>query len=167
MLNMKSTPYYVANSPNSLCRGSASALNPNFSAPVLPAFPEYNPHAHTDPLEAFARGKILILENIIGQVVKEIEERKMLLDTTIDGIDRQMCELNTALMAVAPWGDSPSTLGDPRRRASLEKDIAALVAEKRHETTATWKDIAGLKSELRELFREYLDERRKQQVMQK
>ena len=163
---MKSTPYYAANSPNSLCRGSASALRPNFSAPVLPALAEYNPNTHTDPLEAFTRGKILILENIIGEVLKEIEKRELLMETALDTISNQECQLKTALMAVAPWGDSPSTLGDPRRRAALEKEIASLEAEKRSEETAAWKDIAGLKKELREVFREYLEERRKQQVMQ-
>jgi len=115
----------------------------------------------SDPLEAFVQGKLRILEAAISQVLKEIQERELLRDMTIEDINRQQCELNTALMAVAPWGDSPSTLGDPRRRASLEKEIAALVAEKRHEAIAHWKDVASLKSELRELLREYHEEKRK------
>ncbi len=166
MPNMKSTPYYVQNYPKYVCTVNANALKPNYSAPVLPALAGYNPNARTDPLEAFIQGKLRILEAAIAQVLKEIEEREHLRDVTLDGIDNQMCELKTALMAVAPWGDSPSTLGDPRRRGSLEKEIAALVAEQRHETTATWKDIASLKSELRELVREYHEEKRKGLILE-
>ena len=161
MPNMKSTPYYVPNCPKYFCSGSENNLKPSLSEACLPANLMLPASLTSDPLEAFVQGKLRILEAAIAQVLKEIEERELLRDVTLDDIDNQMCELKTALMAVAPWGNTPSALGDPRRRASLEKDIAALVAEKRHETTATWKDIASLKSELRELVREYHEEKRK------
>ena len=161
MPSMKSMPYYVPCFPKYICSGSENNLNHNSSETCLPTNLMLPGTVTSDPLEAFIQGKLRILEAAIAQVLKEIEERELLRDVTLDGIDNQMCELKTALMAVAPWGDSPSTLGDPRRRASLEKEIAALVAEQRHETTATWKDIASLKSELRELVREYHEEKRK------
>ena len=161
MPSMKSMPYYVPCFPKYICSGSENNLNQSLSETCLPTNLMLPGTVTSDPLEAFIQGKLRILEAAIAQVLKEIEERELLRDVTLDGIDKQMCELNTALMAVAPWGDSPSTLGDPRRRGSLEKEIAALVAEQRHETTATWKDIASLKSELRELVREYHEEKRK------
>lgn len=163
---MKSTPFYVPFSPKYLCNGSASESKPSYSETSVPALPGIERDAWQDPLDAFVSGKLRIIEHAIQQITDEIQKRELLQDVMIDAIDNQMCELKTALMAVAPWGDAPSTIGDPRRRASLEKEIASLDAEKRRETTAAWKDIAGLKKELREVFREYLEERRKQQAMQ-
>jgi len=98
-----------------------------------------------DPVEAFVSGKARIIEAVISLAVKDIEARELLMEATLDGIDNQMCELRTALMAVAPWGDSPSTLGDSRRRSAIEKELVALDAEKRAETTTSWRDIAALK----------------------
>jgi len=158
---MKSTPYYVPYSPKYTCSGSANGSRPNSYEIALPQDLFLPQTLSSDPLEAFVQGKLRILEAAIAQVLKEIEQRELLRDVMLDAIDNQMCELTTSLMAVAPWGDSPSTVGDPRRRAALEKEISALDAEKRHETTATWKDIANLKKELRELLREYHEEKRK------
>ena len=68
-------------------------------------------------------------------------------------------------MRISPYEGAPFTIGDPRRRSSIEKELADLEGEKRRETTSAWKDIAALQKELRELQREYLEEKRKQRVM--
>ena len=66
---------------------------------------------------------------------------------------------------MAPHGSSPFTIGDSRRRASIEKELSTLEAEQRRETTAAWKDIANLKKELRALLREEAEEKRRQEVI--
>lgn len=76
-----------------------------------------------------------------------------------------MCELKGAWHRVAPWENSPITVGDPKRRSAIEKLLADLEAEKRRETTSCWKDVASLQKELRELHRELAEEKRKSQVM--
>ena len=163
---MKSTLFYVPFSPKYVCSGSVSESKPSYSETSVPALSGIERDAWQDPLDAFVSGKLRIIERAIQQVTDEIQKRELLQEVMLDAIDNQMCRLRTALFATAPYGDSPFTLGDPRRRAALEKEIASLEAEKRGEETAAWKDIAGLKKELREVFREYLEERRKQQVMQ-
>ena len=164
---MKSTPSYVPFSPKYVCSGNANELKPSYSEISVPTLSGIERDVRQDPLNAFLSGKLRIIEHTIRQITDEITKRELLQEITLDAIDNEMCRLRTALFATAPYGDSPFTLGDPRRRAALEKEIASLQAEKRSEETAAWKDIAGLKKELREVLREYLEERRKQQVMQK
>ena len=69
------------------------------------------------------------------------------------------------LYQVAPHGSATFTIGDPKRRTGIEKAIATLEAEKRHETGSAWKDIAGLNKELRILLREHEEEKRRQRVI--
>ena len=110
-------------------------------------------------------GKLRILEASIEQITREIEEREQLRDTTLETIDKAICEQKTMLHQVAPHGIMPITVGEPKRRASIEKEVASLEEEKRRETVSAWRDIAGLKRELRELQREHAEEARRHQVI--
>ena len=113
----------------------------------------------------FVAGKLKVLEAAIEQISQEIDDRERLRDTLLSKMDEAICEQKESLFQVAPYGSSPFTLGDSKRRSSIEKELGVLEAEKRRETTSAWKDIAGLKKELRLLLREYDEEKRRQQVM--
>ena len=119
-----------------------------------------------DPFESVFRGKRSVLKAAIQQVVREIRERKALHTHLNERLNDMHCTHKSRLYRAAPWGDeSPFSLGDHRRRAAIEKELAAVDAERRREKAACLKDIAALKKELRTLIREYLDEIRKEQVM--
>lgn len=156
---MQSTPYYVPLHPNYRFNGSENASKPSSSV-IVPGF-----DAQADPVLGFLADKIRIVEASIRQVVEELDERQKLQESTIAAIDKESCVFKERLFQVAPHGSSPFTVGDSRRRASIESEIAALEKEKRHEKTAAFKDVASLKKELRELIREYLEEKRKERAM--
>jgi hypothetical protein len=117
------------------------------------------------PVEDFLAKKLRIIAASIHQILREIQQRERLSEQTIREIDEQLCQQKSLLHEVAPHGSSPFTLGDPRRRSTLERDLAALEQEKRREHLSAWKDVSSLKRELRELIREYQEEQRRQQVM--
>jgi len=139
----------------------------------LPVSPEYAPgpsgakstSAVQDPLTAFVTGKVRILATTIDQIVDEIEERQNLGEKVMKEIVMRMSDLKEPLYQVAPFGSSPLTVGDPRRRAAIEKALLTLETEHRREEVATWKDVAGLKRELREIAREYEEEKNRARVM--
>lgn len=110
-------------------------------------------------------GKLRIIEAAIEQITNEVEDRENLQKVLLETIDNEICDQKEALYQVAPHGSSPFTVGDSKRRASIERELAALEAEKRKETCSTWKDIANLKRELRDLLREHNEEKRRQRVM--
>ena len=157
---MKSTNYYVTNSPKYSSNASANNWKPG----SLPAGTLSEPPA-TDPLESLVSGKLAIIEAGLKQVTEEIEERHTLHEQLVEELDRQLCIQNEALLQVAPHGNMPSTVGDPRRRSAIEKELATLEGDKRHEHIAVWKDVASLKRELRELSREFYEEKQRQSVM--
>ena len=110
-------------------------------------------------------GRLAIIEAGIKQVDEEIDERNTLHDQLLEELDKQLCIQKEALMQTAPNGNMPSTVGDPRRRSALEKELADLEGDKRHEMIALWKDLASLRNERRTLLRELYDERQRQSVM--
>jgi hypothetical protein len=183
---MKSTNYYVPNSPKYSSTVNDNAWKPSSLQSKVPSpatFSDSTPNfglmkgpiavqgqlggvsAASDPLERFTAGKTAILESAIQQVMEEIEARETLHDELVEEIDKQFCIQKEALMQVAPNGNSPFTVGDPKRRGSIEKELCSLDSEKRHEQVAIWKDVASLNREFRELLRELEEEKRKQQVM--
>jgi hypothetical protein len=119
----------------------------------------------SDPLTAFTQGKVRILGQTIDQIVTEIEERQVLGDRLTHEIDLRMTDLKEPLYQVAPFGSSPVTVGDPRRRAAIEKALLSLETERRREEVGTWKDISGLKRELRDVVREYEEDKIRARVM--
>ncbi|MCC6699784.1 MAG: hypothetical protein IT365_29445 [Candidatus Hydrogenedentes bacterium] len=139
----------------------------------LPVAPQYSPGqpirtttaATSDPLTAFTQGKVRILGQTIDQIVTDIEERQDLGERLTHEIDLRMTDLKEPLYQVAPFGSSPVTVGDPRRRAAIEKALLSLETERRREEVGTWKDISGLKRELRDVVREYEEEKNRARVM--
>jgi len=166
MPKMQSTHYYTIPYPNSNYGASDGISKPDCSIAKTPATSSSGRTDRPDPLEAFVSGRLKIIEDAIEQVSREIAEREALRDSMLHAIDKAMCDQKELLFQVAPHGSSPFTVGDSRRRSSIEKELATLEGEKRRETTSAWKDIAGLRRELRELIMDRDSERRRQQVVQ-
>lgn len=139
----------------------------------LPVAPGYLPPrnarlpttSNSDPLEQLVSSRLRALGRSIDQVVEEIEGREKLGEGVLLSIDLQMSRLKEPLYQVAPFGSSPLTVGDPRRRSAIEKCLFTLECERRKEELGTWKDVSGLKRELREIVREYEEERDRAKVM--
>ena len=162
---MKSTPYYVPVHPNYICNWSESSLKRNSSEIATATDRSFLQNKDADLLSSFLSDKLAIIEASIRQVMSHIAEREQLRDQMLAEIDLQSAAAKSLLMRISPYEGAPFTIGDPRRRSSIEKELSDLEGEKRRETTSAWKDIAALQKELRELQREYLEEKRKQRVM--
>jgi hypothetical protein len=163
---MQSTKYYV----QPLYLNSNSRESENVSSTVSSAHTSHGINQGSTSLsrglaDSFLAAKVRIVEESIQQIEEEIEAREALRDSLLETIDKELCAQKECLFAAAPYGSSVVTIGDTKRRSSLESEIARLEAEKRHEGTSAWKDIANLKRELRELLRERQELRRQEQVM--
>jgi hypothetical protein len=162
---MQSTPYYLPKYPKYSLSVSAEQSRQSFSAIRSISGPHSKVHDQGDTLDTLLSGRLKVIEAGIEQILEEIHGRETLHDSLLYDIDRDLCEQKERLYQVAPHGSSPFTVGDSKRRASIEKELAALKAEKRTESGGLWKDVATLKKELRELLREYEEEKRRQQVI--
>ena len=157
--------YYVAPYQRLNSGTSENELKPGSLETKETIVPSTDPPKHLDPFELFVAGKLRIIEASIEQIHQEIENREKLGDAFLETIDKDICVQKEMLYQVAPDGSSPFTVGDSKRRGSIEKELAALEAEKRKEACSAWKDIANLKKELRVLLREHSEEKRRQQVL--
>ena len=162
---MPSMPYYAAPYQKSNSGGSENNLRQDSLETEQATVPFAEGLNRLDPLEMLMAGKLRIIEAAIEQITDEIENRENLQRVLLETIDNAICDQKEALYQVAPHGSSPFTVGDSKRRASIEKELAALESEKRKETCSAWKDIASLKRELRELLREHNEEERRQRVI--
>ena len=151
--------------PNYICNWSESILKKNSSEIATATDRSFLQNKDADLLSSFLSDKLAIIEASIRQVMSHIAEREQLRDQMLAEIDLQSAAAKSLLMRISPYEGAPFTIGDPRRRSSIEKELSDLEGEKRRETTSAWKDIAALQKELRELQREYLEEKRKQRVM--
>ena len=167
MPRMSLTHYYAPPYQKLSSGGSESSLRQDSLETKEATVPSAEDPNRLDPLEMLMAGKLRIIETAIEQITNEIEDRENLQKVLLDTIDDQICDQKEALNQVAPHGSSPFTVGDSKRRASIEKELAALEAEKRKETCSAWKDIANLKKEMRDLLREHNEEKRRQQVIGK
>ena len=160
LMHYYAAPYQRLNSGT-----SENELKPDSSESKDPIVPSTDRPKRVDPFELFVAGKLRIIEASIEQIHQEVESREKLRDAFLEAIDKEICVQKELLYQVAPDASSPFTVGDSRRRGSIEKELAALEAEKRKETCSAWKDIANLKKELRALLREHSEEERRQQVL--
>lgn len=162
---MQSMPYYVPHCQRSYSGGSESNSNTSSLDRKGPTVLSSEANSRLDPLEMLLAGKLRIIEASIEQITQEILGRENLSVSMLNAIDKELCGERESLFQVAPHGSSPFTIGDSKRRGGIEKAIASLEAEKRHETGSAWKDIAGLNKELRILLREHEEEKRRQRVI--
>jgi len=162
---MKSNEYYIPFNQNYISNENGNESKNDSSATCVPNALSFHSTNCSDPIAGFLTDKIRIIEASIKQVADEIENREQLRDRMLTEIDKQTCAQKEMLYFMAPHGPCPFTVGDSRRRSGIEKELASLETDKRREETSAWRDVSTLRKELRELFREYEDEKRKQRVM--
>jgi len=95
-----------------------------------------------------------VLRIILFDISSEVRSRKYLTSSLIDKIDKDICEIKGELYEIETWAFGRSRTIDIRRN-HIEKKIAELKKEKRDKETERWRDIAPLKKEFRERFKEY------------
>ena len=159
---MESTIYYIPPYQRQKSNEPETGLTRNSPSSGLGSNPAGRKRDAWDDL---LNGKVEIIRECIGQVEEEIEEREALYARTVESLDRQYLELKEALIQTAPYGSSTVTIGDSKRRSSIEKDLSAIESERRREEVGAWKDISRLKAELRLLNRELLEEEQRERVM--
>jgi hypothetical protein len=163
MPNETSQPYYVPLYPNySLPRNEENSK-------LASCEPNSGRLAETstgDPVSDFVADRLRIIEATIRQVVDEIAERERLHGEVVEAIDKDELMQKERLFQAAPHGTAVFTVGDPRRRAAIESELAALQKERRREEVANWSDIGSLRKELRELLAEYRQEARRRRIIQ-
>lgn len=162
---MKSTAYYVPLYPKYRSIGNVDESKQNSSPIQQSLVPTNGPTVSEGSFDLFLIGKLQVVEASIEHVMEEIQTREVLRDKLVQEIDQASCRQRELLMQTAPHGSSTFTVGDSRRRAGIEKELAALDVERRREFTSAWKDVAQLKKELRTLLREYEEEKRRERVM--
>lgn len=159
---MESTTYYVPPYLRQKSNVSETGLTPILCDSGIG---RVSPTQQTNTWDDLLGGKACIIRKCIHQIEEEIEEREALYKRTVASLDRQYLELKEALIQTAPYGSSTVTIGDSRRRSSIEKELSTLESERRREQISVWKDISQLKAELRLLNRELLEEEQREKVM--
>lgn len=164
MRNMTSQPYYVPLSPSYSLSVSEDGLSTGSSS--LHSL-QHGKRESGDPVSDFLADRLRIIEATIRQVLDEIAERERLHETTLKAIDEEEMLHKERLFQAAPHGSSVFTSGDPRRRAAIESELAALQKERRRELLTKFSDVGRLRGELRELLAEYWQEARRSRLIQK
>lgn len=159
---MESTTYYIPPYLKQKSNASEIGLTPNLSNSGIGGSVSAQ---QADTWDNLLGGKGRILRECIRQIEEEIEEREALYERTVASLDRQYQELKEALIQTAPYGSSTVTIGDSRRRSSIEKELSTLESERRREEISVWKDISRLKAELRLLNREFLEEKQREKMV--
>ena len=113
-----------------------------------------------DPIHYFLADKKAFLSKSVEDILGMIYEREYLRDTNCYRIDRDSCYISQKLYEIyyIPLGLNPNI---DKLRSNLEREMIAFEREKRMESVACWRDITRLKSDLREVMREFSQENRK------
>lgn len=108
--------------------------------------------------------KIHFLRDILEEIEVQITDRDALKEVILDKVDKGVCYLQTKIYELDNWG-----LGHNRdidlRRSKLEKELETLKKQKRDEERENWRDIALLKKEHREFYRQYREALRRVKVI--
>lgn len=110
----------------------------------------------TDSLENILQEKVHCLSDILRQIVHDIKSRKDLSLNVIYRIYQHYCYLKSNLFELYTW-ELGRNRGIEIRRVRLEKQLGTLKQEKRQEQIHSWQDIALLKKEFRNWFKQYRD----------
>ena len=118
----------------------------------------------TDPVGTFLSAKKGFLEASIKDLLAQIEERERLLHKHLYEIELETRENHRRLFEVDRWqrGFHPNL---DRVRSQLERLEAGIYQQRRMEEVASWRDVSRLKSELREVTREWSMEKQKELLL--
>lgn len=108
--------------------------------------------------------KISLLEEILKDLDEQIKDREYLKDSIVKKFDEGICYLRTKLYEIDSWELGKNRTIDSRR-SKIEQELEQLKSQKRTEARECWRDIALLKKEKREFFKEYRDALRRVKVI--
>lgn len=115
-----------------------------------------NEHDKLDSLQELLLEKVSCLSDILNQIEHDIRSRKFLSENVISLIYIHYCYLKTKLFKLYSW-EFGRFRNIEHRRSRLEQQLDRLKQEKRQEQVKCWQDIAFLKKESRQWFKEYCD----------
>ena len=148
---------YLAPSSSSVYPSSSDSSS---TYPVAASYGLEKIDAEYDPLERFFLGKKISLARGVEDITGLIEEREILKYTNNRNIDYESCLTKTKVFELEHWhlGANPSI---DKMRSTFERELLSFEREKRMEEVACWRDVARLKSELREATKELDQENRR------
>ena len=106
-----------------------------------------------------------LLAHSIQDLVELINERESLRDNNIYKIKIDSCQINNRLHEIEQWRSGHINPQVEKLRAGLESEVNTLEREIRMEEVACWRDVVRLKSDLRESIGEFVNEKRKQNLI--
>jgi len=117
-----------------------------------------------DPINAFFTAKQAFLGKSVQDIVGLIYERESLKYASFRAMDYQATQTKTKLFELnnLRFGLDPQF---ERVRQNIEKELNTLESEKRREYVECWRDIMRLKGDLREVMREFGQEKRKSALL--
>ena len=100
--------------------------------------------------------RIITSKSLLVDIFSEMNNRKELSNILIGEINNDIFDLKAKLFELDSWFIGRNRMIDTRRN-KLEQSINELEKEKRDKETEKWQDIARLKKEFRDRFKEYKD----------
>ena len=121
---------------------------------------EFTVPPQQDYMAAFFGGKQAFLGKSVEDIVGLIYERETMNYDSFRAMDYQAAGIKTKLFEIDNLraGLNPQI---ERVRQNIVKELHILESDKRRETVECWRDITRLKGELREVMREFGQEKRK------
>ncbi len=117
-----------------------------------------------DPLDRFMTAKKRFLARSTQDILGLIYERETLKYENIRRMLYESAHIGGQLRNLGDW-----TIGSfkdiDKTRSQLEKEIAGLEKERRGEEVSAWRDIIRLKTDLREVLKEFNHEKEKEGLL--
>lgn len=127
--------------------------------------PAASPYFGGDPLESFLGGKRRFLTSSALEILDLIRERQKIHGEHTQRLDQEACSIGSRLLELENrnMGISPAM---ERMRNPLEGQLQSLERERRSQEVGTWRDINGLRSDLRTIVGELGAETRKWSLLE-
>jgi len=118
-----------------------------------------------DPLSDFFSARKEFLARCIEDLTGLIYEREQIRYESFQKIDYDSCKAGTRVREVERWPPGTNATAD-KVRSNAERELFAFEREKRMEEVACWRDITRVKTELREIMREWSQEKQKESFLE-
>jgi len=118
----------------------------------------------SDPLDCFFSGKRDFIARSVEDILGMIYERESLKYENIEKIDYDFCKVHSRLFPLEYWETGMHSEID-KTRTNIEKELVNLEREKRMEEVASWRDIARLRTDLREVMREFTQQKSREALL--
>jgi len=109
-----------------------------------------------DSLEGLIGDKVRCLGDMLTQIQQDMQRRTVLSEQVITRIYQHYCYVYTKVLELSTW-QMGSNKTIESRRLRLEQQLDALKQETRQEQVQCWQDIALLRKEWRQWFKQYSD----------